>query len=441
MMRRLLALSVIAALSLPAFACGQDTTKAPPLGVRIGLNYAANGARPGIVFPPIEGNGDSLGTIISRDLDYSDRMTIIPLDSVTLSAVVTGTPARINYALLTKFGASVLIRGSVIPSGVRIRVYDVAGKKLYHAVDFALPPGERDGDWRFRVHGISDEIELWLLGIRGIAQTRIAFVHDGQIKVVDSDGEQTRVLRAGTGSLSPAWSYDGRRMVYSVLGNEGTEILEMNLGTGEARRIPGSSSGLNITPVFSPDGKSVIYSHGGDNGSDLVIANDSGSIRHLTFGNGADNNAPSFSPDGRQITFVSDRSGLPQVYIMDADGTNMQLLAGYDLAVPNYRASPDWSPTGQAIAYEQRMGDFQVWMIDVRDRVPKQLTLDGENEDPSWAPDGRHLVLSSTRGGTKQLWVLDSESGRYRQLTHSAGARLSAWSPILMRRSPTHATP
>jgi TolB protein len=230
-------------------------------------------------------------------------------------------------------------------------------------------------------------------------------------------------------------------MVYSVLGNEGTEILEMNLGTGEARRIPGSSYGLNITPVFSPDGKSVIYSHGEDNGSDLVIANDSGKVRHLTFGNGSDNNAPSFSPDGRQITFVSDRSGMPQVYIMDADGTNMQLLAGYDLAVPNYRASPDWSPTGQSIAYEQRAGDFQVWSIDVRDRVPKQLTLDGENEDPSWAPDGRHLVLSSTRGGTKQLWVLDSESGRYRQLTHSAGARLSAWSPILSRRPPTHATP
>jgi TolB protein len=70
-------------------------------------------------------------------------------------------------------------------------------------------------------------------------------------------------------------------------------------------------------------------------------------------------------------------------------------------------------------------------MIDVRDRNPKQLTSDGENEDPSWAPDGRHIVFSSTRSGDKQLWILDTESGRTRQLTHSRGARLASWSPIL----------
>jgi len=70
-------------------------------------------------------------------------------------------------------------------------------------------------------------------------------------------------------------------------------------------------------------------------------------------------------------------------------------------------------------------------MIDLRDRVPKQLTSEGENEQPSWAPDGRHLVITSTRSGDKQLWILDTESGRSRQLTHSIGARLAAWSPIL----------
>ena len=75
-------------------------------------------------------------------------------------------------------------------------------------------------------------------------------------------------------------------------------------------------------------------------------------------------------------------------------------------------------------------------MIDVRNRVPRQLTTDGENEDPSWAPDARHIVMTSTRGGDKQLWVLDTESGRFRQLTHSAGARLASWSPLLGRQSP-----
>jgi TolB protein len=72
-----------------------------------------------------------------------------------------------------------------------------------------------------------------------------------------------------------------------------------------------------------------------------------------------------------------------------------------------------------------------VFTINLRDRGLRQLTSDGRNEDPSWAPDGRHLVFTSSRSGEKQLWIMDTESGRARQLTHTKGARLAAWSPIL----------
>ena len=60
-----------------------------------------------------------------------------------------------------------------------------------------------------------------------------------------------------------------------------------------------------------------------------------------------------------------------------------------------------------------------------------QLTSDGRNEDPSWAPDGRHLTFVSNRTGAKQLWVVDIETGRSRQLTRGASVRLPAWSPRL----------
>jgi len=42
---------------------------------------------------------------------------------------------------------------------------------------------------------------------------------------------------------------------------------------------------------------------------------------------------------------------------------------------------------------------------------------DGNNEDPSWAPDGRHLVVSSDRDGTRRLWIIDVDSGFARPLT------------------------
>ena len=76
-------------------------------------------------------------------------------------------------------------------------------------------------------------------------------------------------------------------------------------------------------------------------------------------------------------------------------------------------------------------GNFQIITINLRDRSLKQLTSDGRNEDPSWAPDGRHLTFVSNRTRRAQLWVLDIETGRTRQLTRGAAVRLPAWSPRL----------
>jgi TolB protein len=220
--------------------------------------------------------------------------------------------------------------------------------------------------------------------------------------------------------------------VYTALGNSGTQVEELDVRTGRTRRISQIRAGLNITPVYQPGGNAILYAQGTGNGTDLVLANlDSSAPHKITAGRGTDNTSPSYSPDGRQIAFISGKTGQPQVYIMDADGSNVQLLTPYQPGVRSYRASPDWSPDGRAVAYEQQNGNFQVWMIDLRDRTPKQLTSEGENEDPSWAPDGRHIVFTSSRGGSKELWILDTESGRARQLTHNKGARLAAWSPIL----------
>ena len=118
---------------------------------------------------------------------------------------------------------------------------------------------------------------------------------------------------------------------------------------------------------------------------------------------------------------------------MDADGTNAEQLTPFAIGDQYYRASPDWSPDGRAVAFQSLIDNrFQVMTIGLRDRSVRQLTSEGANEDPSWAPDGRHLVFTSNRSGTRELWVLDSESGRARQLTHASG-RLAAWSARLDR--------
>jgi tol-pal system beta propeller repeat protein TolB len=482
--------------------------------------------------------GDSVRVIIQRDLDYSDRVSPIPLDAMTLAGITPAAGQDPNYELFRTLGAAAIVHPRrTANGGLRVALYDVAAKRRVEARDFPVvtvppvrdaairdsitaettlrekalkdsvtralrtraaimrrPPVRKDprprrfvvrdslrrdsaatayirrgqGRWdddrrdsvalaistaaerliradsaarvaaanneRMSIHKVSDEVESWITGKRGIAATRIAYVHNGVIRVVDSDGANDIAVTSRGTAMSPAWHPNGRRIVYSRMSNAGTQVEQLDLESGSAKSM--SPTGLNITPVFSQDGRFIVYASGDESGTDLLMvsadaANGTMSPQRLTFGRGSDNYSPTFSPDGRQIAFISARSRFPEVYTMDADGTNVQLLTPFVPGVRTYRTAPDWSPDGRTVAYEQQNGDFQVWIINIRDKEPRRLTSEGENEGPSWASDGRHLALSSTRGGSKQIWVLDTESGRFRQLTYNAGARLASWSPML----------
>ena len=418
----LLACGLAAASASPMLA--QDTTQR---GVRIGLTYQA-GSRPGVMVLPIRGAaGDSVRTIIERDLDYGDRVTV-------LTGAAAANPAggsAINYRLMSQLGAAAIVQATVTATGLHVAVHDVANQSVLQVEDFPLPSNSGSSAWRSAVHAVSDRIEQWLTGTLGIANTKILFVRSGRIYSIDSDGaNETAVTEAGP-ALSPAWHPSGQHIAYSVMGERGTQVYIRDLRTGQARRLVATPGGLNITPAFSPDGRTLVYAHGMDEGTDLVMAQafETTPGRRITVGRGTDNVSPSFSPDGRRIAFTSGRSGHPEVYIMDADGTNAELLTPFNFGDQNYRSNPDWSPDGRLIAFQSQIGGrFQIMTIALRDRSIKQHTSEGQNEDPSWAPDGRHVVFTSSRSGTRQLWVLDVESGRARQLTRGAGARLAAWS-------------
>jgi TolB protein len=299
--------------------------------------------------------------------------------------------------------------------------------------EFPLPSTGLSRDWRLAVHRVSDEVERWITGQRGIAATRIAYMRGNSIRIVDSDGAAEITLPTEPEAGSPAWNQTGSMITYTTYGVS-SRVLVIDLATGRSRAVVGpTKNALYLTSIFGVNGSSLIYSREGDGGSDLFsVGLTGGTPQQLTAGRGTTNTNPSLSPDGRRIVFVSGRKGPPELYIMDSDGTDVSTLTDYDFSDKTYRSDPDWSPDGRLVAYQERVNDrFQIRTFRVAGGTPKQLTNDGVNEQPSWAPDARHLVFTSTRTGVRQLWVLDTESNRVRQLTKSGGSRLASWSARL----------
>lgn len=135
---------------------------------------------------------------------------------------------------------------------------------------------------------------------------------------------------------------------------------------------------------------------------------------------------------------MSDRLGQPHIYVMPADGGEAELLSPYTYGEPGYYTSPDWSPETSLVAFHGRSrGQFQIMVADAASpgATVRQLTEEGRSEDPSWAPDGRHVVFRGVRATGEGLYVLDAASGRTRPLVLGGRVRLPDWSPTLLSAS------
>jgi TolB protein len=270
----------------------------------------------------------------------------------------------------------------------------------------------------------------------------VLFVLGDAIWSVDSDGANlTRVSRGAGIALSPTWAPNGRSIAYNEMRDYGGVIVLQNAATGSRQTVPRpTGGGQAMTPAISPDGTTMIFAMSSERGTDLYAVDIARMccVRPLTAtGKLADNMNPTYSPDGRRVAFISTRPGRGQVYVMDADGANQRPLFNFGGDGAAY--SVEWSPDGNRVAFHRDIaGGRHVLVYDFGTGRATAVTSAARNEDPSWAPDSRHLVFRSSRGGRDQLWVLDMEGAAPpRQLTNVNGAaRLPAWSPAIQGTNP-----
>lgn len=431
-----------AALCAAALLCAspvaaQDVT-APPPGVDLAIRYTPT-ARPALAVRPlasaavVAGTASEVTRILERDLRFSDRFDMRPAPA-SLAA------GPIAYAAWNSINIVWLVEGDVTatPTGFRVRltVHDVPFGRVKETRTFELPPAADPG-FRLSVHRAADEVVLWAAGEPGIAASRIAFVRhnaDGRydLMVVDSDGEDLRRLFGSTLDIySPAWSPDGRFLVYTQREADGWHLVERDLARGSTRSLHRDANAV-VTPQYSPDGTRIAFYSWQNGGAEILeLERATGRIRQLTDSPG-DNMYPSYSPDGRRIAFHSTRTGRQHVYVVTLDGGSAVMLSPFAEGVEY--AAPDWSPTGTDIVFHgrTRRGLMQIMRADANRPGSRlqQVTAEGENEDPSWAPDGRHIVYSSTGPGGREhgLYVLDLVTGSTRILAGGRGLRLADWS-------------
>ena len=155
-------------------------------------------------------------------------------------------------------------------------------------------------------------------------------------------------------------------------------------------------------PALSPDGEWVAFGALRGGNSDIWKAKLNGdSLTQLTK-DSANDHHPQWSPDGKSIVFASDRSGNWDIWMANCDGSGARQITN----APELDVQPMVSPDGTLIAFmSDRSGKRDIWLIPIGGGQARRFTHDGTNSWPSFSPDSKHLVWSSTRKAQDDLYV------------------------------------
>jgi TolB protein len=277
------------------------------------------------------------------------------------------------------------------------------------------------------------------LGIASLSGTKIYFVSertakalgDAEIWSMDYDGSNQRQLtRYGTSSREPAVSADGKLFAFRTLVRGPAWNIRVHT-TDTIRNQPffNPVSSLIQTPEFTPDGKHILFAETVDAWPQLMMADIDGGGLHRISNVKAIETSPKVNPKtGSDLLFISGRSGHQQLWRMNLDGTDREMLTSGVGDVAN----PAWSPDGHHIAFcwtrGYEPGNLNIFVMDIADKVPVQLTSNsGRNENPWWAPDGVHLVFSSMRGRVTQIYSMLADGTNVRQLTTQGNNLQPVW--------------
>lgn len=270
----------------------------------------------------------------------------------------------------------------------------------------------------------------------------IAFVRSNQgeqtIMTIPALGGSERKLTTFKGIPYVAWSPDGKNLAIAASENPGdvTNILLVAAETGEKQKLLTAPAQFNGDrwPVFAPDGQAIAFVRSSNVAVEnlWVVPAVGGEPRRLT-NESSQIGGLDWTADGREIIFSSTRAGTYGLSRIPVSGGSPAPVPG----VGENAFAPAVSRHGNYLAYSYFRQDTNIWRaagpkLQVKGTSPIKL-IDSTRADvsPSYSPDGKRIVLSSSRSGSLEIWMCNSEGLNPIQLTNfgTGHTGMPRWAP------------